>query len=154
MAPLRGDSIGDQPRLELLDPVAVGIDHGGGDSLLGLVVAEDDGGDAGLGLLADQLGDLVIVEIAQGPDHRRAPRDAARLRALLLVDMGDLGRGDRAALQTVLQSAIGVARMLGMEPVGPALADRVELDPLHQPPCAEDAGLGRIEEVGLQHLQL
>jgi hypothetical protein len=50
------------------------------------------------------------------------------LCALLLVDMGDVGRRDRAALQPVLQGAIGVAGMLGMEPVGPALADRVELD--------------------------
>ena len=41
-----------------------------------------------------------------------------------------------------------------MQPVGPALADRVELDPLHQPPRAEGAGFRGVEEVGLQHLQL
>ncbi len=44
--------------------------------------------------------------------------------------------------------------MLGMEPVGPALADGIELDPLHQPPRAERTGFGGVEEVGLQHLQL
>ena len=70
------------PRAKLLDPVAIGIDHGRCDALLRLVVAEDDGGHTGLGLLADQLGDLVIVKVAQGPDHWRPPGHAARLRAL------------------------------------------------------------------------
>jgi len=41
-----------------------------------------------------------------------------------------------------------------MQPVGPALADRIELDPLHQPPRAEGAGLGGVEKVRLKHLQL
>ena len=68
--------------------------------------------------------------------------------------MGDLGRRDRAALQTVLQGPVGVARVLGMQPVGPALADRVKLDPLHEASRAEDAGFRGVEEVGLQHLQL
>ena len=44
--------------------------------------------------------------------------------------------------------------MLGVEPVGLALAERIELDSLDQPPCAENAGFGGVEEVGLQHLQL
>lgn len=44
--------------------------------------------------------------------------------------------------------------MFGMEPVGTALADRVELDPLHQPPGAEGAGFRGVEEVGFQNLQL
>ena len=68
--------------------------------------------------------------------------------------MGDLGRGDRAALQPVLQGAIGIARMFGMEPIGPALADRIELDPLHQTSVAQGAGFRGVEEVGFQHLQL
>jgi hypothetical protein len=106
--------IGDQPRLELLDPVAISIHHGGRDTLLRLVIAKDDGSDASLGLLADQLCHLVIVEIAQATDHGRTPGNAARLCALLLVDMGDLTRRDRAALQPVLHNPIGVARMFGM----------------------------------------
>src|SRR5690606_1104890 len=110
----------DEARFELLNPVAIGIDHGGRDALLRLVIPEDDGGDAGLGLLADDFGDLVIVEITKGADDRRTPGNAARLRALLLVDMRDFARRDRSALQAVLQAAEGVAGMLGVEPVGPA----------------------------------
>jgi hypothetical protein len=56
--------IGDEPRLELLNPVAVGIDHRRRDLLLCLLVAEDVGCDAGLGLLAYDLGHLVVVGIA------------------------------------------------------------------------------------------
>jgi hypothetical protein len=133
----------------LVDPVAIGIDHGGRDALLRLVIPEDDGGDAGLGLLAHDLGHLVIVEITQRPDDRRAPWNAARLRALLLVDMGDIGRRDRARSEPTVQRTPRVARVLGMEPVGPSLADRVELDPLHQPPGAEGAGFRGIEEIRL-----
>ena len=151
---LAAAGIGDQSWFELLDPVAVGVDHRRSDALLRLVVAEDYGGDASLGLLADYLGHLVIVEITKGADDRRAPGNAARLRALLLVDMGDFARRDRPALQAVLQGAIGVARMLGMEPVGSTLAERIELDPLHQPSGAKRTGFGGVEEVGLQHLQL
>ena len=146
--------IGNEPRLELLDPVAIGVDHRRRDALLGFVIAEHDGGDAGFGLLADQFRHFVIVEIAQTSDHRRAPGHAARLRALLLVDMGDLGRRDRTALQPVLQCAIGVARMLGMQPIGPALADRVELDTLHETPRTDGTGFRGVEEVCLQHLHL
>ena len=54
-----------------------------------------DGDDAGFGLLADQFGLGPVVEIAQGAHDRRAPGHAAHLRALLLVDMRDVGRGDR-----------------------------------------------------------
>src|SRR5690606_25669985 len=111
---LAAAGIGDESWFELLDPLAVGVDHRRGDALLRLLFAEDDGGDAGLGLLADDLGHLVIIEITQRADDRRAPRDAARLRALLLIDMRDLARWNRSALQAVLQGAIGVARMLGV----------------------------------------
>src|SRR5690606_36263519 len=149
---LAAAGIGDESWFELLDPVAVGVDHRRSDALLRLVVAEDDGGDASLGLLAHDLGHLVIVEITKGADDRRAPGNAARLRALLLIDMRDLARRDRPALQAVLQCAEGVAGMLGVEPVGPAPAERIELDPLHEAARTERAGFGGVEEVGLQHL--
>lgn len=61
--------------------------------------------------------------------------------------MGDLARRDWAALQTVLQGPIGVARVLGMQPVGPALADRVKLDPLDQASGAERFISCGVEEV-------
>ena len=122
--------VGDQPRLELLDPVAIGINDGRRDALLRLVVAKDDGGDAGLGLLADQFRHLIVVEIAQAADHRRAPGNAARLRALLFIDMGNLGRRNRAAVEPTAQGTMGIAGVFLVQPVSTAFADRVELDPL------------------------
>ena len=56
--------IGDQARLELLDTVAITINHRGGNALLGLIGAEHDAHHAGLGLLANELSLRPIIKIA------------------------------------------------------------------------------------------
>ena len=104
--------------------------------------------------LRTSLGHLVVVEIAQGPDHRRAPGHAARLRALLLVDMGDLGRGHRATVEPTGQAECRGARMRAEEPVGPAPTERIELDPLHRLSSPERPVARGVEEIGLEQLQL
>ena len=75
---LAGCQVFDHAGLEALDPAAVGVGRGRAQRLL-VVGSGDEGGEAGLDLLADQFGVVVLVEIAQLQDHRREPRHAAHL---------------------------------------------------------------------------
>ena len=70
------------------------------------------------------------------------------------VNLFDEFDRNRMQSEPALQRAPGIARVLGMEPIVPALAHRVELNPMHGSSRTDCAGLGSVKEVGLQHLQL
>jgi hypothetical protein len=67
--------------------------------------------------------------------------------------MGDLGRGHRPAGEPDRQAERRVARMRAEKPVGPAAAERIELDALNRLARPERAVAGRVEEIGLKQLQ-
>ena len=81
------------------------------------------------GLLADQLGIVVLVELVELDQHLREPRLPAELPGPERAEQmqhrfrrhaDELGRSQRMA---------GVAGMLPVEVIGDALSDAVELDP-------------------------
>ena len=106
--------------------------------------------DASFRLLADDLGDLVIVEVAKRANDRRTPRHATGLCALLLVDMGDLARRNRVAGKPASQGVHRVARMGAEKPVGPAPSERIEFDSLNRLTGAQRPTAGCVEEIGLE----
>ena len=95
--------------------------------------------DAGFRLLADELSLRPVIEIAKGTHDRRAPRHTSDLGALFLINVSNVQSRYRSAVEPPAHRDAAVARMLGIEPIGPPPADRIELDALDDP-----AAIGKI----------
>jgi hypothetical protein len=146
-----GFEVLDHPRLEGLDPLAVSLDPRLAEGLL-VLDAGDEGGETGLDLLPHQLGLVVGVEVAELQHNRGEPRHPARLPGPEPLEEVQHALGGHAARD---QRPLAVAGMRRIEPIGPAAAERVELDALQdEAAVAELLCPGAVEVIGFQHLQL
>ena len=105
---------------------------GAGDAEFGIIVAGDEGCEAGLMPFGPASASLIVIEIPDA-EQRRARRGTPRTwPGWSFVEMDDVFGGNPAAGQA-LENGRRVAGVGAVEPVGDAAADGVELDAVENP---------------------